>query len=143
MDKKTALDIVNASMGRELCDLVIKNAQIVDVYNGNTFSSDVYIKDGYIAGFSGDRKAMDEIDAKGKYLVPGFIDGHCHIESSHLSPSEFSNAVVPCGTTSVIADPHEICNVAGLDAMKYAFFCKGCSPVYILYVPIMCSCNAI
>lgn len=134
MDKKTALDIVNASMGRELCDLVIKNAQIVDVYNGNTFSSDVYIKDGYIAGFSGDRKAMDEIDAKGKYLVPGFIDGHCHIESSHLSPSEFSNAVVPCGTTSVIADPHEICNVAGLDAMKYMLSSAKDAPLSIFYM---------
>ena len=86
MDKQTALDIVNASMGRELCDLVIKGANVVDVYSGNTFISDVYIKDGYIAGFTGDRKAKKEIDANGKYLVPGLIDGHCHIESSHLSP---------------------------------------------------------
>lgn len=134
MNKKTALNIVNASMGRELCDLAIKNARVVDVYSGNTFVTDVYIKDGYIAGFKGERKAKEEIDAKGKYLVPGLIDGHCHIESSHLSPSEFSDAVIPCGTTTVVADPHEICNVAGLDAIKYMLASAKDAPLSIFYM---------
>ncbi|MBQ0071369.1 MAG: adenine deaminase [Spirochaetales bacterium] len=119
MNKQLAKALISASMGREACDLVIQNAKVVDVYNQEVFSSDVYLKDGFIAGFGGDRTAKETLDAEGQYLVPGFIDAHCHIESSHLSPSEFSNAVVPCGTTTVIADPHEICNVRGLDAMRY------------------------
>ena len=119
MDKATARHIIDASMGRTKADLVIRNAMVVDVFNCRSFLSDVYIKDGRFIGFDGDRTAEREIDAEGKYMVPGFIDSHCHIESSHLSPSEFSNAILPSGTTSVVADPHEICNVSGLDAMHY------------------------
>lgn len=134
MDKKKAISVINASMGREECDLRIMNAEVVDVYGGGTFRADVYIKDGIIAGFDGDRSAKETIDAAGQYLVPGFIDGHCHIESSHLSPSEFSDAVVPCGTTSVIADPHEICNVSGLDAMRYMLSSAKDAPLDIFYM---------
>ncbi len=119
MNKLTAKDLINASMGRENCDLVIRNAKVVDVCGSTVYKADVYVKDGYIVGFDQGRKADKEIDAGGRYLVPGFIDSHCHIESSHLSPSEFSNAILPCGTTTVIADPHEIANVAGLNAMEY------------------------
>ena len=119
MDKNIARTLIDAAQGRVICDLVIRNANVVDVCNKEVFSADVYIKDGYFAGFNGERKARKEIDANGRYMIPGFIDAHCHIESSHLSPSEFSDAVVPCGTTTVIADPHEICNVTGLDGMAY------------------------
>lgn len=119
MDKSTAKKVIDASMGREKADLVVRNAMVVDVFNCRSFKSDVYIKNGRYVGFGGKREAEKEYDAKGRYMVPGFIDSHCHIESSHLSPSEFSNAIVPCGTTSVVADPHEICNVAGMDAMRY------------------------
>lgn len=119
MDKKTVSELIDAAMGRTPCDLVIRNAEIVDVCSRETFRSDVWIKDGLIAGFGGKREAKKEFDAGGRYLIPGFIDAHCHIESSHLSPSQFSDAVVPCGTTTVIADPHEICNVTGLDGMEY------------------------
>lgn len=134
MNKEKAIRVINASMGREECDLKIKNANVVDVYTGTIFSADIYIKDGVFAGFDGERKAKEEIDAKGQYVVPGFIDGHCHIESSHLSPSEFSDAVVPCGTTTVIADPHEICNVSGLDAMKYMLSSAKDAPLNIFYM---------
>ena len=134
MEKKRAISVINASMGREKCDLKISNAKIVDVYSGNIFEGSVYIKDGIIAGFDGERSADQVVDAKGQYLVPGFIDGHCHIESSHLSPSEFSNAVVPCGTTTVIADPHEICNVSGLDAMRYMLASAKDAPLDIFYM---------
>ena len=119
MDKKRASGLIDAAMGRIPCDTVIRNAEVVDVFSRTTFRTDVYIYDGLIAGFGGDRKAENEIDAEGRYLIPGFIDAHCHIESSHLSPSEFSDAVIPRGTTTVIADPHEICNVTGLDGMEY------------------------
>lgn len=119
MDKITAINLINSSTGRTPCDLVIRNVFVVDVLGNTTKKEDVYITDGFIVGFDEKRKAKKEIDGENKYLVPGFIDSHCHIESSHLSPSEFSNAVLPCGTTTVIADPHEICNVKGLDALSY------------------------
>ena len=119
MDKKTASLLIDAAMGRIKCDTVIRNARIVDVFSKDCFVSDVYIINGMIAGFGEKAEAKEEIDAKGMYLIPGFIDAHCHIESSHLSPSEFSDAVIPRGTTTVIADPHEICNVTGLDGMDY------------------------
>ena len=106
MDKKTASLLIDAAMGRVECDTVIRNANIIDVFSKNTFVSDVYIINGLITGFGEGMKAKQEIDAGGKYLIPGFIDAHCHIESSHLSPSEFSDAVIPMGTTTVIADPH-------------------------------------
>ncbi len=119
MNRRTTSELIDAAMGRIPCDLVIRNAEVVDVCNKETFRADVYIYKGFIAGFDGERTAKEEYDAKGRYLLPGLIDAHCHIESSHLSPSEFSDAVVPCGTTTVIADPHEICNVTGLDGMEY------------------------
>ncbi len=134
MNKSKAINIINASMGREMCDLRISNATVIDVYGGGTFKADIYIKDGRIVGFDGNREAKEHVDAKGQYAVPGFIDGHCHIESSHLSPSEFSDAVVPCGTTTVIADPHEICNVSGLDAMKYMLSSAKDAPLDIFYM---------
>ena len=119
MDKVTAKKVIDASMGRTKADVVFRNAMVVDVFNCRSFRSDVYVKDGRFVGFDGDREAEKEVDAAGRYMIPGFIDSHCHIESSHLSPSEFSDAVLPCGTTSVVADPHEICNVAGMDALSY------------------------
>ena len=119
MDKNTAKRLIDAALGRTSADLVVRNANVVDVLSRETFHSDVYILDGLIVGFGGGMRARREIDAGGRFLLPGLIDAHCHIESSHLSPSEFSDAVVPCGTTTVIADPHEICNVTGLDGMGY------------------------
>ncbi len=119
MDKRLVHSLIDAAAGRTVSDLAVLNAEVVDVYNRTTFRSNVYVKNGYIVGFDSSLKAKETFDAKGKYLIPSLIDAHCHIESSHLSPSEFSDAVVPCGTGTVIADPHEICNVTGLDGMRY------------------------
>jgi adenine deaminase len=137
MDSKLAFNLVRTAKGQEMPDLLIKNINVVDVYNKTTFLSDVLIKDGYFAGFGKDLKevkAAKEIDGDGKYLVPGFIDAHCHIESSHLSPSAFSDAIVPCGTTTVIADPHEICNVCGLDALDYMLKSSQAIPLSVYYM---------
>ena len=135
MDRIKVKNLIDASEGRVLADLKISNAKVVDVYNRSVFNADVYIKDGYIIGFDGDRKALEEFDAGGRYLIPSFIDAHCHIESSHLSPAAFSDAVVPCGTGTVIADPHEICNVTGLDGMAYMLRASENIPlsVYLMF----------
>ena len=113
--------VIEVATGRQEADLCITGAQILDVYNKEWFSSDLLVADGLICGFSkcGEGRAKKIVDAKGKYLLPGFIDAHVHIESSHSTPEEFSNLVVPCGTTTVVADPHELCNVTGLAGLDY------------------------
>ena len=91
-------------------DVIFKNGNVVDVKNEQILQADIAVKDGKIAGighFSGE----NVIDCTGKYITPGFIDAHVHIESSMATPMEFSKAVMPHGTTTVIADPHELVNV--------------------------------
>lgn len=99
-------------------DFILKNGNVIDVKNEEIKQADLAVKDGKIAGighFSGEK----EIDCTGKYIAPGFIDVHVHIESSMATPMEFSKAVMPHGTTTVIADPHELVNVKGNEAMEY------------------------
>ena len=117
MDKKLATRLIDVCEGRAEADLLVTNCKIVDVFNKTVFEGAVSVVDGHIASFSPEVKAKRTLDAKGRYLLPGLIDAHCHIESSHLSPAAYSDLVVAKGTTTVIADPHEICNVAGLDAI--------------------------
>ncbi len=112
-------NIIKAAKGDEKADLVIKNAQIINVLSEEIYQADVAIKDGIIAGVGRGYIGEKEIDAKGKYISPSFIDGHVHIESSMLLPSEFAKMVVPSGTTSVVADPHEISNVIGLHGISF------------------------
>ena len=99
------------------CDLVIKNISIIDVFGQETFISDVGIKNGYIVGI-GKYHGNEIIDGTGKYICPGLIDAHAHIESSLTTPVEYCKAALLHGVTSLIADPHEIANVLGLDGIK-------------------------
>ena len=98
--------------------LVIKNAKIVNVFTEEIIEGDVAMRDGIIIGV-GEYSGRVEIDAKGGYLCPGLIDGHVHIESSMAHPSRFANVILEKGTTSIIADPHEIANVCGSDGIQY------------------------
>ncbi|WP_320130584.1 adenine deaminase [uncultured Sphaerochaeta sp.] len=120
-DKASLKNVIDVASGRVEADFCISGSLVLDVYNKEWFETDVLISQGVICGFceKGEGTAKQIVVAKGKYLVPGFIDSHVHIESSHCSPAEFSNLVVPCGTTTVIADPHEICNVCGLAGLDY------------------------
>lgn len=109
---------IAVSAGRAKADLVIKNGMIIDVFNGETFTGDVAIVDGVIAGI-GEYEGKTQIDATGKYISPGFIDGHVHIESSMVVPSEFARVLLPHGVTTVITDPHEIANVSGAQGIEF------------------------
>ncbi len=100
-------------------DLVLKNANVVNVFSCGIQKKDVAIYDGVIVGVGSDYYGENEIDLKGKFLAPGFIDGHLHIESSMLTPSNLAEALLMHGTTTVIADPHEIANVMGLDGIYF------------------------
>ncbi|MBQ8172594.1 MAG: adenine deaminase, partial [Mailhella sp.] len=104
--------------GRAPAELRIDNARIVDVFSGEIRNGSVCIGAGRILGFSA-REAEEVVDAQGGYLLPGLIDGHVHIESSMLCPARFAETILPFGTTTVMADPHEIANVKGMAGLRY------------------------
>lgn len=111
--------IIKVARGIKNADLVIKNANIINVLSEEIHKGDIAICNGIIAGIGDNYKGEKEIDAEGSYVCPAFIDGHVHLESSMMLPCEFAKAVVPCGTTTVIIDPHEISNVLGLHGISY------------------------
>ncbi|MDD4083609.1 MAG: amidohydrolase family protein, partial [Sphaerochaetaceae bacterium] len=133
-------NLIDCAMGRRAADLRITNCKVVDVFNKNIFSSDLLIFNGQFAGFADQNtpEASKTINAEGKYIVPGFIDSHVHIESSHVSPEEFSRLIVPCGTTTIIADPHEICNVCGLDGLDYMLKASENLPLNVFFMIPSC-----
>ncbi len=118
MEKKQLKKLIDIAAGRIPADLVIKNCNVVDVYNAVIIKGDIALCDEMIAGV-GKYEGLHEIDAKGQYAAPGFIDSHIHVESSYVSPEELGRLVVPHGTTTMIADPHEITNVCGLSGLNY------------------------
>ncbi len=110
--------IISAAKGDSLPDLVLKGATIVNVFTEQLQTADIAVANGFIAGI-GSYKGQREIDLSGKFLVPGFIDAHMHLESSLITPWEYEKAVLPRGTTAVIADPHELANVAGTEGIDF------------------------
>lgn len=110
---------LDAAMGRIPCDLVVKNAEYLDVFSCEWKTGDLSIIDGVIVGVEPGLKAKRVIDARGASVVPGFIDAHVHVESSLLLPPTFQDAILARGTTSAIADPHEIANVCGTRGLEY------------------------
>ena len=99
-------------------DLVIAGGQVFSVFTREWLDVDVAVVDGVIAGL-GAYEGGERVDARGQYVVPGFLDAHVHIESSKLTPAEFARAVVPHGTTAVVTDPHEIANVLGREGVEW------------------------
>ena len=118
MNKTIFIDQLKASSKIIDCDLVIKDITIIDVFNKDRFINNIGIKNGYIVGI-GNYNAPEIIDGKGKYICPGLIDAHCHIESSLVTPNEYSKAALLNGITSVVCDPHEIANVLGKDGIQF------------------------
>ena len=115
---KTLQEKLAAARGDQLCDIVIKNAKIVNVFSSEIIESSVGIIGKTIVGI-GDYKAEKTINANGAFLVPGFVEGHIHIESTLLTIPQFAKAVLPHGTTTAIIDPHEIANVYGIAGIKF------------------------
>jgi adenine deaminase len=138
--------LVEAALGVRKCDLVIENARIVNLFTGEIYLGDVGIYAGFIAHVQGDPDGLgrseeplagiQHIDAGGLFLIPGLIDAHVHIESSMMTPARFTEAVLPTGTTTVITDPHEIANVAGVEAVEYMHAVSADLPMrHLLLVP--------
>ncbi len=115
MDLKNS---INLALGNEQVDLLLKNGKLVNVVSGEIYQESVAVHGDRVVGF-GDYDAKQVVDLQGKYMAPGFIDGHLHLESTMLSIPEFARHVVPFGSTTVVADPHEIANVMGLAGIQF------------------------
>lgn len=124
MTKEERRELIKVAMGYSNATLKLENANLVNVFSGEIYLANIYIYKKYIADIvevekDSFKKTDKIIDIQGKYLVPGFIDSHLHIESSHLTPYHFAEAIIPKGTTTIIADPHEICNALGEEGLNY------------------------
>ena len=104
--------------GDEPADVVVRGGRVLSVFTREWLDVDVAIADGWIAGL-GDYEGRETVDASGRYVVPGFIDAHMHLESTKLLPDEFARLVLPLGTTAVVLDPHELANVLGTDGVHW------------------------
>ena len=135
--KEQLKELIEAARGVSISDLVLKNGNILNVFTGEIETGDVAIKNGTIVGI-GSYNGREEIDVSDKYICPGLIDGHIHIESSMISPAEFAKAVIPHGTTAVVADPHEIANVAGIEGIEYMIEAAKDLPIDIFYMLPSC-----
>lgn len=109
---------VELARGKKPCELVLKNCKVVNVFNGKIVEKNIGIDHGKIIGI-GDYEGVETIDLKGKYVAPGLIDAHMHMESTLVAPDQMARIIVPKGTTTVVADPHEIANVCGLEGIQY------------------------
>lgn len=124
MTKIERRNLIETALGKREATLKLENANLINVFSGEIYMANIYLCGEYIADVvetENDtmKKALKTIDLKGQYLAPGFIDSHLHIESSHLTPYHFAEAVIPKGTTTIIADPHEIGNALGEEGIDY------------------------
>src|ERR671934_271665 len=111
--------------GSEPADLVVRGGRVLSVFTREWVEADVAVADGWVAGL-GDYEGHEVLDAAGRYVVPGFIDSHMHLESTKLLPDEFARLVLPLGTTAVVVDPHELANVLGTDGVHWLLdACEG------------------
>ncbi len=124
-------------LGEKKPELVLKNARVIDVFTKTVRSGDIAVQEGRIVGV-GSYDGETETDLRGNYVAPGFIDAHVHLESSMASPALFARKVLPCGTTTVIADPHEIVNVVGLEGLEYMLEASKNAAVNIYFVLPSC-----
>ena len=120
------------------CDLVFINGKYLDVETRKFVLGNILIKDGKICGINKEYICDNIIDLDGKYIVPGFIDGHIHLESSVISPLEFSKIASLHGTSAVITDPHEIANVCGIDGIKYMLQATSNLPISVYFMVPSC-----
>ena len=123
--------------GDEPAELVLAGGRVLSVFTKEWLDVDVAIQDGYVVGL-GRYQGRERLNVEGAYLVPGFIDAHMHIESSKLTVDEFARAVLPHGTTAVIADPHEIANVLGSDGIHWLLDCCADLPLDVYVMASSC-----
>lgn len=111
--------IVQTASGRAPAGLLLKNGRLINVFSGEIYSTDIAIAGSRIVGLGERYEASETVDLAGRFVCPGFIDAHVHVESAMVPPSEFARAVLPHGVTTVVTDPHEIANVLGLEGIRF------------------------
>ncbi len=129
--------LIETAMGRRKAELVLRNARIVNVFTHEVVDGSLAIDQGLIVGI-GAYEGEREHDLNGRYLVPGLIDSHVHIESSLVSPEQFAKLIVPRGTTTIVADPHEIANVSGLDGIRFMIEASRNLPLDVYFMLPSC-----
>jgi len=128
---------IEVATGRKRAELVFKGARVVNVFSHEIVEGNLAVDNGVIIGV-GAYEGVEEIDTHGRYLIPGLIDAHVHIESSLTSPGQFAKAVVPRGTTAIIADPHEIANVCGVEGIQYMLDAGRTLPLDVFFMLPSC-----
>lgn len=132
------VDLLAVARGDQPADLLLRNCQLVNVYSGSIETTDIAIHGERIAGIGPGYQAKTVIDLAGAYVAPGLIDAHVHIESSLCIPAQFAAAVVPHGVTTVIADPHEIANVAGIAGIRFMIENSRNLPLHVVMMASSC-----
>lgn len=127
---------IRTALGQEPADLVLTDARVVDVFTGQIVRADVAIRGGTIAGVGHYEGGAHTVSLEGRYLVPGFINAHCHVESSMVVPEHYCREELRHGVTTLITDPHEIANVAGMAGIRYMLQASEHAPVnYYVQLP--------
>src|SRR6266545_6339108 len=128
---------IAVARGDAPADVVVKGGRVLSVFTREWLQADVAVCDGYVAGL-GEYEGRETLDASGRYVVPGFIDAHMHLETTKLVVDEFARLVLPLGTTAVVADPHEIANVLGTDGVHWLLdVCAGL-PLDVYFMASSC-----
>ena len=130
--------LIEVARGDAQADLVLTNARIVNTFTGEIEENSVAVHRGRVAGVGDYTWARRTVDLEGKFLAPGFIDGHVHLESTYLHVDQFAKAVVPRGTLAAVTDLHEVTNVSGLDGMRYIMDCARKVPVDLFFMAPSC-----
>ena len=130
--------LIAVARGDQPADLILANAGVVNTFTGEVTAGNVAICDDRIAGVGDYHEAKQTLDFSGKYLSPGFIDGHVHLESSMLDAGQYAQAVVPRGTSAIVTDLHEIANVCGLKGMRYVLDCVRKLPLDLFLMTPSC-----
>jgi adenine deaminase len=131
-------NLLSVAKGELPADLILANARLVNVFTGEIERGNVAIWGGRIAGVGDYREARQVLDLGGRYLAPGFIDGHVHLESSMLDVAQYARAVVPRGTLAIVTDLHEMANVSGLVGMRYVLDCARRLPLQLFLMAPSC-----
>jgi adenine deaminase len=130
---------IRVGLGEEPGDLLLVNAQVVNVFTARVEPASIVIADGWIAGVGQENwSAKEVIDVGGRYVAPGWIDSHMHLESTLLLPSELSRLVVPHGTTAIISDSHEIGNVLGVHGIDLLIKASQSLPLDVFFMASSC-----
>lgn len=131
-------DLIAVARGDKRADLIFRNANLINTFTGEIEKGDVAICQGHIAGIGQYDNAGETVDLRDDYLSPGFIDGHVHVESSMLHPSQYATMVVPRGTTSIVSDLHEIANACGIDGIRFILDCARDLPLDFFFLAPSC-----